>query len=144
MERKLCACSDQMSMKCTRKKWRKGLFWISLLLQVRRLSQLSAISGIRFMAPELGPPCPSLREWHLQKLTGHHFRVNQTNSLHACGLFLTSLSDPAWTPEVSQGKLGSVCPGQTFCVLVFNFPVPKLCQLIPMRSNPGCFMALLA
>lgn len=64
--------------------------------------------------------------------TGQCFRVVQATSLHA--------RDPAWTPEASQGKLGSVCLGQTlfFCVLVFNFPVPQLCQLIPMRSNPVC------
>lgn len=90
-------------------------------------------------------------EWHLQKLNGHHLRVVQATSLHARGLFLTFLSDLdcEW-PEVSQGKLGSVCLGQTlfFCVCWYSAsPCPRCASSYPwgqILSPSGYLMALLA
>lgn len=90
------------------------------------------------------------REWHLQKLTECHFRVVQATSLHVCGLFLTFLSDLDWAPEVSQGKLGSVCLGQTlfFCMCWYSAsPCPGCASSYPwgqILSPSGYFVALLA
>lgn len=77
----------------------------------------------------------SERVTHLQKLTGHHCRVLQATSLHTCGLFLAFLSDFPGTPGVSQGKLGSVCLGQTDLVLLcVGIQLPHA-QAVPAHTH---------
>lgn len=130
--------SDQMSMAWIWNKWGKGLFWTFLMLKVRRLSQPSAVSGIRLMAPELGPSCPWIVHGKRQGSALEHSRQ--------------PLSMPVTLPGHLRSARASLAlsAGARPCSFVSWYsasPCPSCASSYPwgqILSASGYFMALLA
>lgn len=127
--------SGQIAMTFIQKKCGKGLFWTSLMLKVRRLSQLSAVSGIRLMAPELGPSCPSIihgQRLTLQKLTGQH--LSSSGNLSPCPWAVPCLPEWPCLDTWGPGQAWLCLPGPDLVLLCAGIQLP-LAQAVPAHTH---------